>query len=273
MFSYSLAEPLVQMKDVQLTLGGRLILENITATIRDIRRPGMQQGQVVAFLGPSGVGKSQTFWILAGLSQPDKGEVLVGNPPAPVQGGQVGVVTQHYTLFEHRTVLGNLRVAAKQKGIPSDAARKQALELLRKFGLADRAGAWPKELSGGQRQRVAIAQQLLCSDIFLLMDEPFSGLDPVMKTRVCELINEIASMDEMRTLIVVTHDVRAALSIADHVWLIGRDRGPQGEVLSGAKIKEEIDLKERGIAWRENRESLPQYEETVREIEKRFLTL
>ena len=72
---------------------------------------------------------------------------------------------------------------------------------------------------------------------------------------------------------VETQEVGAALSIADHVWLIGRDRGPQGEVLSGAKIKEEIDLKERGIAWRENRESLPQYEETVREIEKRFLPL
>lgn len=273
MYKYTLEEPLLQLDDLHLTLGGRKVLNGVSALVRNIVRPDLTQGQVISFLGPSGVGKSQTFWAIAGLNPPDKGQVLLGAESKPVKPGDVGVVTQHYTLFNHRTVLGNLLVAAKQRGMSPTEGKEKAMELLRRFGLADRASAWPRELSGGQRQRVAIAQQLLCSDKYLLMDEPFSGLDPVMKNEVCELIAEIAAADEHRTIIVITHDVRSAVYISDHIWLIGRDRDEAGNIIPGAKIQEEIDLMERGIAWRPNKEYLLAYEKTVHEIETRFQTL
>lgn len=273
MYTYELHEPLLQLDSLCLKLGGRQILDGVSATIRNVVRPGMHQGQVVSFLGPSGVGKSQTFWAIAGLNPLDSGRVLLGTPPVPVQPGDVGVVTQHYKLFDHRTVLGNLLVAAKQRGLSNEEGRKRAMDLLSRFGLLDRANSWPKELSGGQRQRVAISQQLICSDRYLLMDEPFSGLDPVMRDEVVSLIEELSSLDEHRTIIVITHDIRSAVRISDQVWLIGRDRDENGKVISGAKIQEEIDLKERGIAWRNDRELLPAYESTVAEIEERFKTL
>lgn len=273
MYQYTFEEQLLKLDNLHLRLGGRKILDGVSATVLNVMRPGLHQGQVVSFLGPSGVGKSQTFWAIAGLNDPDSGQVLINDPPVPVQPGDVGVVTQHYKLFNHRTVMGNLLVAGKQRGLGDKEAKEKAKALLVRFGLEDRANAWPRELSGGQRQRIAIAQQLLCSDRFLLMDEPFSGLDPVMRDEVIRIIQEIAAEDEKRTIIIITHDVRAALHVSDHLWLIGRDRDVSGKIVSGAKIQEEVDLKVRGLAWRPDKESQPEFERTVREIEARFRTL
>lgn len=248
MYEYTILEPLLQLQDIRLKLGGRQILDGVSAVVNNIHRPGHTQGQVISFLGPSGIGKSQTFWAIAGLNEPDGGQVLIDNPPRPVRPGDVGVVTQHYKLFDHRTVIDNLLVAASMRGMDSKQAKAKAKELLHRFGLDDRVSSWPRELSGGQRQRVAICQQLLASDLFLLMDEPFSGLDPTMRDEVIQIIQEISAEDEHRTIIIITHDVRAALHVSDHLWLIGRDRDADGKVVSGAKIQEEIDLKVRGLA-------------------------
>lgn len=280
MYEYTLTEPLLQLQDIKLRLGDRQVLDGVSATIVDVIRPDCKQGQVVSFLGPSGVGKSQTFWMIAGLNTPDSGQVLVGHRgPAGavsyrrVQPGDVGVVTQHYTLFDHRTVLSNLLVAGAQRGLTRPAAIERAKQLLQRFRLSDRADSYPRQLSGGQRQRIAIAQQLICSDKFLLMDEPFSGLDPVMKDEACRLIEEISREDEDRTIIVITHDIKSAVLISDNIWLIGRDRDEAGNITSGAKIQEEIDLKARGIAWRPGRASLPEFAQVVREIEEKFKIL
>ena len=99
------------------------------------------------------------------------------------------------------------------------------MELLNEFELADKYNLYPAQLSGGQRQRCAIIQQILCSEHFLLMDEPFSGLDLIMLEKTCELIAKVADMDDLNTIIVVTHDVTAACSVADHLWLMGRAPG------------------------------------------------
>ncbi len=157
-------------------------------------------------------------------------------------------------------------------GLGGAEAEKKATSLLERFKLADKAGAWPAELSGGQRQRVAIVQQLMGSNHVLLMDEPFSGLDPVMKDEACALLQEVASFDELITIIVITHDVHSAVKISDTVWLMGRDRNEAGDIIPGAKIQEEIDLKD-NLAWRPNNDRLPAFARIVREIETRFLTL
>src|SRR4051812_10270150 len=108
-----LKETLLKVEGVSKTLGGSLILKDVNLEIRNIVRPGYTQGQVVGLLGPSGVGKTCLFRILAGLDQPDCGSVLVEEEGIPVKRGMVGVVAQNYPLFAHRTILGNLTVAGR----------------------------------------------------------------------------------------------------------------------------------------------------------------
>ena len=257
---------LLRVDDVHVELGGRAVLRGIDLEVRDVHRPGLTQGQVVGILGPSGVGKTTLFRVLAGLLEPTRGRVLVTEAQRPVRPGMVGVVYQSYPLFEHRTVLGNLLAV---RGSTEAAARA----LLERFGLADRAGAWPAELSGGQRQRVAIIQQLLCGHTYLLLDEPFSGLDPVTKACACELITELSTMDERNTIVVVTHDIRSAVQVSDTLWLLGRDHTPSGEVVPGSRVVETYDLIERDLAWHDGIEQTPRFASFVREVEARFPAL
>jgi polar amino acid transport system ATP-binding protein/sulfate transport system ATP-binding protein len=264
---------LLEAKGVCVQLGGVPILREVNLEVRDLVRPGCTTGQVVGLLGPSGIGKTQLFRVLAGLQQPSSGTVRLTAAGTPVTAGAVGVVAQDYPLFEHRTVLGNLLVAGAQAGLARAVAQEKARALLTRFGLAHLANAWPARLSGGQRQRVAIAQQVLCSEHFLLMDEPFSGLDPMAVDEVCALITELASLDTLNTIIIVTHDIAAAAAVCDHLWLLGRDRDAQGEVVPGARVQATYDLVERGVAFVPDVTATAQYRELVAEVRAAFRTL
>lgn len=264
---------LLKIDHVSLSYGDKVILRDVNAEICDIIREGRTQGQVVGFLGPSGIGKTQLFRIVAGLNHPTSGQVLVNSTLTPVRAGMVGVVAQNYPLFENRTIFSNLLLAAKQMDRNSDSAYEKVLKYLKRLDMLDQAQLYPAQISGGQRQRIAIAQQLLCSEHFLLMDEPFSGLDLVMESKVCELINEIACLDELNTIIVVTHDVTAAATVADHLWLMGRDRDANGSVIPGARIQETYDLIERDLCWHPELTNSPRFLEFVREVKERFHTL
>ncbi len=272
-FPYEYGDTILQAKDISLKLGGNLILRDLSAEVKDLRRPGVVAGQVVGFLGPSGIGKTRFFRILAGLDAPDTGSVTLGPKAVPVERGMVGVVAQNYPLFAHRSVLGNLLVAGRQAGLSGSAAREKAQSLLKRFRLEDRAGLYPSQLSGGQRQRVAIAQQAMCSEHYLLFDEPFSGLDPIAVDQVAELIGEIANLDELNTIIVVTHDIAAAMEVSDTLWLMGRDRDENGRIIPGARIQETYNLIERGLAWRKGVNTTPEFMELMREILARFPSL
>ncbi|HWZ45519.1 MAG TPA: ATP-binding cassette domain-containing protein [Candidatus Saccharimonadales bacterium] len=270
---YKYGDTLLKIDHVSLSYGDKVILRDVNAEIRDVIREDVTQGQVVGFLGPSGIGKTQMFRIIAGLNQATSGQVLVGPQQAPVKAGMVGVVAQDYPLFENRSIYSNLLLAAGQSEANSANAHEKVMDYLRRLDMVACAQLYPAQISGGQRQRIAIAQQLLCSDHFLLMDEPFSGLDVVMEAKVCELIAEIASLDELNTIIVVTHDVTAAASVADHLWLMGRDRGEKGEIVPGAHIVEQYDLIERDLCWHPEITNSPAFLEFVREVKERFHTL
>jgi polar amino acid transport system ATP-binding protein/sulfate transport system ATP-binding protein len=269
-FPCEYTDTLLKVENVSMALGGKPVLHNLDLEIKNLVRPGLTQGQVVALLGPSGVGKTTLFRILAGLDVPDSGSVLIKQEGIPVQRGMVGVVAQHYPLFRHRTVLGNLTVAGRQANLSSREALTKAQDLLKRFGLEEHGNKYPPQLSGGQRQRVAITQQFMCSDHFLLMDEPFSGLDVVAVDQVVRLITDIAATDELKTFIIVTHDVAAAIEVADTIWLLGRDRAPDGSPIPGARIQASYNLVERGLAWREGVTNTPEYLDLYREIRSIF---
>ena len=263
MEQYAFASTLLKAENVSLNIGGNQILKDVNVEIKDIIRPGYKMGQVVGFLGPSGIGKTKLFEVLAGLLEPTSGKVTINNPAIPVKAGLVGVVQQNYPLFNHRTVYGNLDVAAKKK----------IDDILNRFKLSDKATLYPAQLSGGQKQRVAIAQQLLCSENFLLLDEPFSGLDPLMVEEVGNMLSEIAHSNELITIIIVSHDIVSTASIADTLWLMGRDRDAKGNIIPGSKIKHTYNLIDKGLAWQKDIDTKPEFLDFVREVKGMFSSL
>lgn len=270
--AHSIGERLLTIDNVCVSYD-KPILKNVNVSINNIQRAGMQQGQVVCLLGPSGVGKTQLFRCIAGLQRPNSGAVKLHNKDGEVKPGEVGVVAQHYPLFNHRTVLGNLMVAASKVCKTDKEAREKSFAMLEEFHLADKALAYPLALSGGQRQRIAIAQQLLCSSHFMLMDEPFSGLDPLAKGRVCETITRVATTHELNTLIVITHDIDCAIAIADTLWILGRDMDDQGNPVPGAYVKDVHNLIEMGLAWEPDIQTKPEFFRLSTQLKKQFNAL
>jgi ABC-type nitrate/sulfonate/bicarbonate transport system ATPase subunit len=269
---YTEEEILLQIDDVSKEYDGKLVLKKVCATIKDIKVVGEVKGQVVGFIGPSGIGKTTLFRIMAGLDQPTSGRVVLDGTDSPVRAGEVGVVAQNYPLFDHRTVMGNLMRAAR-KHYPDKEARERVVAYLADFDLSAEANHYPHQLSGGQRQRCAILQQVLCGSKDILMDEPFSGLDPISKKKTQVLIQKIADLDEKNSIVIVTHDISAAAAVSDHIWALGRDRDDAGKIIPGAYIVETYNLIDRDLAWHQDIESTPQFVKFVQELTKRFATL
>ena len=269
---YEYKETLLKAEGVSLHLGGKQILRDVNLDLKNIERPGLKQGQIVGLLGPSGMGKTQLFRILSGLNTPDVGLVTLKDG-VPVSPGRVGVVAQNYPLLMHRTVMSNMLVAGHRAGLSTDAAMARARDVLSKFDIEDHADKYPAQLSGGQRQRVSIAQQLVCSDHLLLMDEPFSGLDPNALTAVCNFLVHTAQTDDYLSFIVVTHDIESAVRICDTLWLLGRERDAQGNPIPGANIRTTVNLIDCGMAWHEGIEEKPEFFEKVKEVKALFATL
>ena len=271
-FAYTRAETLLKVSNLCVDYS-MPILKDVNFEVRDIKRPGITQGQKIALLAPSGTGKTQLFKRIAGLEPPSSGSVLVGAEQVPVKAGMVGLVPQNYLLFSHRTVGESLTIAASMREKDRTKAKAKVVAELEDFGLSDKWHAYPQQLSGGQRQRVSIAEQLLSSNHFVLMDEPFSGLDVLTKKKVCEIIDQVAARDDLNTIIFSTHDIESAVMIADTILPLGRDRDQNGHPIPGAHIKNPIDLIERGLAWHPDIEHMPGFAETVAEIKALFPTL
>ncbi|WBO86211.1 ATP-binding cassette domain-containing protein [Hymenobacter yonginensis] len=270
MTPYSYKSPVLTLDNVSLTLHGETILRDISAQVLDVCRPGMNQGQVVGFYGRSGMGKSVLCRLMAGLLAPSSGEVLVGEAQQPATPGAVGFVQQHYPLFNHRTLLDNLLVAAARRYPDPAEARRQAEEYLERFQLTPHRSKYPAHLSGGQRQRAAIAQQLLCSDHLILLDEPFSGLDVAMIDEVRKIILEVTTLDELNTVVIVSHDLATTTALSDRLWLLGQERDAAGQLLPGATIspQHQYNLAEMGLAWHENVEAEPEFVRFVEHLKE-----
>jgi len=260
MTAYIKKQVLLKAAHVQLNYGDNVILRDINFEIKDIVRPGMQQGQVVSLIGRSGMGKTQLFKLLSGLQVPTAGNISIQDNQ-PVKAGDMGVIFQNYYLFEWRTVYQSLLLAAKQNPQLKGKEKENIEAYAERFQLTEQLKQYPQQLSGGQRQRASIIQQLLKGSDFLLLDEPFSGLDVCVLDKVVELLLEVSVTDEFKTLIIVSHDIPACVAISDTIFILGKEPGKPG-----ATIVKEIDLMERGLAWQKDVRHLPAFADTVEEI-------
>lgn len=190
----------------------------------------IQDGETVVLIGSSGSGKSTFLRCLNLLNTPDKGQIFIDeqeitNPKTNLNKlrAKVGMVFQSFNLFENLNIIENIKLAPRKVlHISNKQAEKEAMELLKRVGLANKAYDYPKNLSGGQKQRVAIARALAMHPEVILFDEPTSALDPEMVGEVLEVIKDLAK-DHSRTMVIVTHEMSFAREVGTR--LIFLDKG------------------------------------------------
>ena len=190
----------------------------------------IQDGETVVLIGSSGSGKSTFLRCLNLLNTPDKGQIFIdgqeiANPKTNLNKlrAKVGMVFQSFNLFENLNIIENIKLAPRKVlHISNKQAEKEAMELLKRVGLANKAYDYPKNLSGGQKQRVAIARALAMHPEVILFDEPTSALDPEMVGEVLEVIKDLAK-DHSRTMVIVNHEMSFAREVGTR--LIFLDKG------------------------------------------------
>ena len=213
--SAATGEPLVVLSGVQKYFGNLHVLQDIDLTVH--------RGEVVVVIGPSGSGKSTLCRTINRLEPINAGSITLDGQELPAEGkalaalrADVGMVFQAFNLFAHKTVLENVTLGPiRVKGMKPAEARKVAMELLDRVGVADQADKMPAQLSGGQQQRVAIARALAMRPKVMLFDEPTSALDPEMVNEVLDVM--VALAREGMTMVVVTHEMGFAHKAADRV--------------------------------------------------------
>lgn len=210
--------PLIQVKNLKKSFGQNAVLDGVTVDI--------YKGDVVCVIGASGSGKSTFLRCLNLLEEPTGGQILFEGTDITDKKSDInkhrqkmGMVFQQFNLFPHMTILENLTLAPmKLQGKKKDEIETEAMALLERVGLADRADAYPNQLSGGQKQRIAIVRALCMKPDVMLFDEPTSALDPEMVGEVLNVMRDLAK-DKM-TMVVVTHEMGFAKEVATRVMFM-----------------------------------------------------
>ena len=215
-------EPLIRVEDLKKQFESVHALNGVSTEIR--------RGEVVFIVGPSGSGKSTFLRCLNRLEDPTGGHIYFDgtdlmDPKVNINKHRqkMGMVFQHFNLFPHMTILKNLTIAPmKLQGVGREQAEAEAMKLLKRVGLEDRAQAYPSQLSGGQKQRVAIVRALCMKPEVMLFDEPTSALDPEMVGEVLSVMRELAK--EHMTMVVVTHEMGFAREVADRILFMAEGK-------------------------------------------------
>ena len=211
-------EPLIQVQNLGKSFGNIEVLKDINVDI--------YKGDVVFVVGPSGSGKSTFLRCLNRLEEPTKGHIYfegtdITDPKTDIDKHRqkMGMVFQQFNLFPHMDIMKNLTLAPmKLQGKSQQEAEAEAMRLLERVGLADRAHAYPSQLSGGQKQRIAIVRALCMKPDVMLFDEPTSALDPEMVGEVLNVMRDLAA--EKMTMVVVTHEMGFAREVATRVMFM-----------------------------------------------------
>ncbi len=206
---------ILNIEHLKKSYDGLEVLEDVSLQVK--------KGEVVVILGPSGCGKSTFLRCLNGLEPIQKGSIAIegisveyGSKNLSKIREKIGMVFQSYELFNHLSILKNIELAPiKVQHRNPEEVRKEALELLKRVGLEDKADSYPRQLSGGQKQRVAIVRALIMHPEVLLFDEVTAALDPEMVREVLDVILELAAQGQ--TMIIVTHEMAFAKAVADRI--------------------------------------------------------
>ena len=185
---------------------------------------GLPRGGFISLLGPSGIGKTTLFNVLAGLDRPDAGKVFFDGADITGVPGRVGYMPQKDLLLEHRTALDNVILPLLIRGEKKKIAREHAAAFFPQFGLSGCEKKYPAQLSGGMRQRAALLRTYLTRATVILLDEPFSGLDAITRGEMQNWYREIAGSLELSTLF-ITHDIEEALLLSETVYILNGKPG------------------------------------------------
>jgi len=207
--------PVIELRHVDKHYSSLHVLKDINLEV--------DKGEVLVIIGPSGSGKSTLCRTINRLETIDSGDILIEGKPLPQEGkalagmrSELGMVFQQFNLFSHMTILENVTLGPTEVlGVSKEEAKRTAMELLERVGVAEQAGKVPAQLSGGQQQRVAIARSLAMHPKAMLFDEPTSALDPEMINEVLDVMVGLAKQG--MTMVVVTHEMNFARRVADRV--------------------------------------------------------
>ena len=210
-----MTDVILETRNLKKSFGKLEVLKGIST--------GIRRGEVVSIIGPSGGGKSTFLRCLNLLEMPDGGQVLFKGQDITDKKlnisqyrQSIGMVFQHFNVFPNLTVLENVTLAPiLEKKVPKDQAKEEAMALLRRVGLGDKADEYPRKLSGGQKQRLAIVRALAMEPEVMLFDEPTSALDPEMVGEVLEVIKSLAKNN--MTCVIVTHEMGFAREVCNRV--------------------------------------------------------
>ncbi len=206
---------MIEVRNLKISFGKLHVLKDVSIKI--------EKGEKIVIIGPSGSGKSTFLRCLNRLERPDGGQILFEgtdltdpNTNLDLCRQKMGMVFQHFNLFPHLTVLQNITLAPVTLKLKTEeAAEAEAMKLLERIGLPDKANVYPSTLSGGQKQRIAIIRSLAMHPDVMLFDEPTSALDPEMVGEVLEVMKDLAR--EGMTMVVVTHEMGFAKEVADRI--------------------------------------------------------
>lgn len=227
----------ISVKNLNKCFGELEVLKDMSVEVHE--------GEVVCLIGPSGSGKSTFLRCLNRLEAANGGTIIVDGQNITDKKininkvrENIGMVFQHFNLFSNLNILGNITLAPVElKLMSKEEARKKAMELLERVGLADKAESFPSQLSGGQKQRCAIARSLAMSPDVMLFDEPTSALDPEMVGEVLDVMKVLAK--EGMTMIIVTHEMGFAREVADRIIFMDGgyivEEGTPDEIFNHAK--------------------------------------
>lgn len=217
-----MTDVILETRNLKKSFGKLEVLKGIST--------GIRRGEVVSIIGPSGSGKSTFLRCLNLLETPDGGQVLFKGQDITDKKlnisqyrQSIGMVFQHFNVFPNLTVLENVTLApVLEKKVPKDQAKEEAMALLRRVGLGDKADEYPRKLSGGQKQRLAIVRAMAMKPEVMLFDEPTSALDPEMVKEVLNVIRELTRSG--MTILIVTHEMGFAREVADRVVFMADGR-------------------------------------------------